>query len=98
MGLSNRYRSNIGNRRIQFGRRSRGRPRYEQNDRNDYRRGNFRDNVRMYQNFGRQNSRGQYRGNYRNENYNRERGKSRARERFFSGNTNNIKEQQENKQ
>ena len=34
---------------------------YEQN----YRRGNFRSNVRSYQDFGRQNSRGEYRGKVR---------------------------------
>ena len=45
---------------------------------------------RSYQNFGRQNSRGEYRGNYRNEDYSRERGRSRSRERSFSrNNTNN---------
>ena len=84
----NRYRSNRGDRRIQFSGPSRGRPRYEQNNRNDFRRGNVGGNERTYQNFGRQN-RGGYRGNYRNENYKRERGRSRSRERSFSGNINN---------
>ena len=42
--------------------------------------------MRTYQNFERQNSRGEYRGNYRNENYNRENGRSRSRERSFSRN------------
>ena len=60
----NKYRANIGDRRIQFSGQSRGRPRKEQN----YRRGNFRGNMKMYQNFGRQNSRIENRGNYRNEN------------------------------
>ena len=40
--------------------------------------------MRLYQNFGRQNSKGEYRGNYRDEDYNRERGRSRSRERSFS--------------
>ena len=73
----NRYRSNSGGGKIQFNGQSIDRPRYEQN----YRRGNFRGNVRSYQNFGRQNSRGEYRSIYRNENYSRERGRSRSRER-----------------
>ena len=84
----NRYRSNSRDRRIQFSGQSRGRLGYEQNYRNEYRRGNFRYNLRMYQNFGRQNK-GGYRGNYRSKNYNRERGRSRSRERSFSGNINN---------
>ena len=42
----NRYRSDSGDRRIQFDRRSIGKPRYEQN----YRRGNLRGNARSYQN------------------------------------------------
>ena len=79
----NRYRSNSGDRRIQFSGQSRGRPRYEQN----FRRGNFRGNMRMYQNFERQN-RGEYRGNFRNENYSRERGRSMSRDRYFSRNIN----------
>ena len=58
----NRYRSNSGERRIQYG-WNRGRPRYKQNYRNNFRRGNSRGNVRMYQNFGRQNNRVGYRGN-----------------------------------
>ena len=72
--------------RIQNGQNYRGRLRYEQNNRNDYRRGNFRGNVGVYQNqnFRRQNNRGRYRGNYRNENYGRERGRSRSRERSYS--------------
>ena len=44
--------------------------------------------MRMYQNLERQNRVG-YRGNYRNENYNRERGGNRSRERSPSGNINN---------
>ena len=44
----NRYRSNSKDRRIQYG-QNRSRPRYEQNYTNNYRRGNFSDNVRMYQ-------------------------------------------------
>ena len=50
-----------------FSGQSIGRPRYEQNYWNDYRKGNFRGNMRMYEKFGRQN-RGRYRGKYRNEN------------------------------
>ena len=86
----NRYRSNSGDRRIQFSgsiqyrQNYRGRPRYEQNYRNDYRRGNFRGNMGIYQNFRRQNNRGGYIGNYRNENY--ERGRSMYRERSYLGN------------
>ena len=80
----NRYRSNSRDRRIQFSGQSRGRPRYEQN----YRTGNFRGSMGMYQNLGRQNSRGEYKGNYRNEDYSRERGRSRSRERSFSRNIN----------
>ena len=53
----NRYRSNIRDRKIQYG-QNRGRPRYEQNYRDNYRRQNFKGNVRMYQNFRRQNNRG----------------------------------------
>ena len=49
-----RYRSDSGDRR-QY-RQDRGRPRYEQN----YRRGNFRGNMRH---FDRKNSRGEYRNN-----------------------------------
>ena len=44
--------------------------------------------MRTYQNLERQN-RGGYRRIYRNENYNRERGRCRSRERSFSGNINN---------
>ena len=89
--IQNSYRSNSGDRRIQFGGRTqygqnRGRPRYKQNYRNDYRRGNFRGNVRMYWNFGRQNNRGGYIGNYRNDHYNREWGRSRSRERSLPDN------------
>ena len=88
----NKYRSNSRDRRIQFssriqyGQNYRGRPRYEQNYRNDYRRGNFKGYGRMFQNqnFRKQNNRGGYRGNYRNKNY--ERGRSRSIERLFSGN------------
>ena len=84
--FQNRYRSNRGDRRIQFSGQIRGRPRYEQN----YRRGNLRGNMRTYQNFERQNTGGS-RGNYRNANCNRERcrGRSRSIERSFSGNINN---------
>ena len=42
--------------------------------------------MRTYQNFGRQNSRGEYSGNYRNEDYSRERCRSRSRQRSFSMN------------
>ena len=51
----------------------RDRPRYEQSYRNYFRRGNFRGNVRMYQNqnFITQNNRGGYRGKYSNANYKR---------------------------
>ena len=73
----NRYRSNSWDRRIQY-RQNTGRPRYEQICRNVYRRGHFRGNMKMYQNFGRQNSIIGYKGNYRNENYKRERGRSRV--------------------
>ena len=53
---------------------------------NDFRRRNFRGNVRAYQNknFRKQNNRGGYRGNYRNEDY--ERCRSRCRERQYQGN------------
>ena len=87
VNYQHRYRSNSGDRRIQFSKESRGRPRYEQN----YRRGNLRGNTRSYQNFGRQNSRGEYKGNYMNEDYSRERGRSRSRERAFLRNNNNRK-------
>ena len=50
---------------------------------------NNRGNMRMNQNFVRQNSNGQYRGNLRIEDYSRERGRSRSRERSFSWNVNN---------
>ena len=43
----NRYRSNSRDRRVQFSGQSRGRPSYEQN----HGRGNFRGNMRTYQNF-----------------------------------------------
>ena len=69
----NRYRLNRGLRRIQFSGKSRGKPRYEQN----YRTGNFRGNMRIHQNFGRQNNREEYRSNNRNDDYRRERGTSR---------------------
>ena len=65
----NKYRLNSGDRRIQFGRQNRCRPRYEQN----YGRGSYRGNMRSYQDFRRQNNKGEYRDNYRNENYSRER-------------------------
>ena len=41
--------------------------------------------MKTYQNFERQNNRGKYRGNYRNENYSRERGRSRSRKDNFQG-------------
>ena len=80
-GYQDRYRSNSGDRRIQFsgrvqyGQNYGGRPKYEQNYRNNYRRGNVRGNVRVYQNqnFRGRTNRNGYRGNYRNENYSRER-------------------------
>ena len=78
----NRYRSsnrsNSGN-RGQY-RQNRSRPRYEQN----YRGGNFRENMKSY---GRQNSRGEYRNSYRNDSYDRSR--NRSRERSFSTNYGN---------
>ena len=74
----NRYRLDRGDRR-QY-RQDRGRPRYEQN----YRRGNFRGNMR---NFDIQNSRGEYRNNYRSDSYDRSR--NRSRERSFSRSYNN---------
>ena len=80
----NRYRSDSSDRKNQY-RQNRGRLRYEQN----YRRGNFTGNARLYQDFGRQNSRAEYRGNYRNESYSRDRGRNRSRERSFSRNNNN---------
>ena len=57
------------------------RPRYEQNYRNDFKRGSFRGNIRMNQNFKGQNYRDRYRENYRND-----RGRSRSRERQYQGN------------
>ena len=89
----NRYRSSSVDRRIscsgriQCRQNYRDRPRYEQSYRNDLRRGNFRGNVRTYQNqkSRRQNNRGGYRGHYRNESY--ERGRSKSRERQYQGNT-----------
>ena len=69
----NRYRSDSHDRR-QY-RQDRGRPRYEQN----YRRRNFKGNMRR---FDRQNRRGKYRNNYRNEGYDRSR--NMFRERLFS--------------
>ena len=74
-GYQNRYRSDSEDRR-QY-RQDRGRPRYEQN----YKRGNFRGNVRIFE---RQNSTGKYRNNYRNESYDRSRNGNRSRERSFS--------------
>ena len=64
----NRYRSDSGGRR-QY-RQDRGGPRYEQN----YRRGNFRGNIRS---FDKQNSMGEYRNNYRNDSYDRSRNRSK---------------------
>ena len=99
-GYQNRQRSNNGVRRISFSGRNlygqnRGRSRYEQNYRNDYMRQYFRGNMRMYQDFGRQNSRGRYRGQSRNfynrHNYdqwgyqNRQRSNSGVRRIPFSG-------------
>ena len=80
----NRYRSDSADRkipfsgRIQCGQNYNDNPRYEQSYRNDFRIGNFRGNVGMYQNqnIRRQNYRGGYRGNYRND-----RVKSKSRER-----------------
>ena len=63
----------------------RDRSRYEQNYRNDFRRGNFRENVRTNQTYRGQNYRGGYRRNYHNENY--KRGRSRSRERQYPENT-----------
>ena len=84
----NRYRSNSGDRRIKFNGRFnidiyRDSHRYNQNYRNDFRRGNFGGNLRANWNYREQNFRG-YRRNYRNENY--ERGSSGSRERQFSNN------------
>ena len=45
-----------------------GKVEVDQGNEKNYRKGNFRSNMRMYQNFGRQNSR-EFRGNYRNEDY-----------------------------
>ena len=85
----NRYRSDSRDRRtlfsgrIQCGQNYRERPRYEQNYRNDSRRGNFRGNVKPYQNqnIRKQNYIDGYRGNYRNEN--NDRGRNRCRERQY---------------
>ena len=74
----NKYRSDSNDRR-QY-RQDRGIPIYKQN----YRRGNFRGNMRS---FDRQNSRGENRKNYRNDRYDRSR--NRSRERSFSRNYNN---------
>ena len=82
-GYQNRYSSDSGDRR-QY-RQDRGRLRYEQN----YRGGNFRGNARMYQNFERQNNRGEYRNNYRGEGYSKIRDRNRSRERSFSRNLSN---------
>ena len=82
-GYQNRCRSDSGDRR-QY-RQDRDRPRHEQN----YRGGNFRGNMRTYQNFERQNSRGEYRNNYRDEGYSRSRDRNRSRERSFSRNLSN---------
>ena len=79
----NRYRSDgIDRRKCK---NDRGIPRYEQN----YRGENFRDNVTTYQHFERHNSRGEYINNYRDEGYNRSRDKNRSRERAFSSNFSN---------
>ena len=75
----NRYRSGSGDRRIsfshriQYGQNYRDRTRYEQSYMNDFGRGNFRGNVKMYQNqnFRSQSNKGGYGGSYRNENYER---------------------------
>ena len=66
-------------------RQDRGRPRYEQN----YKGENFRGNERMYQNFERKNSRGEYRNNYRDEGYSRSRDRNRSGVRSFSRNFSN---------
>ena len=50
--------------RIQYGQNYRDSPRYNQNYRNDFRRGNFRGNVRSNQNYRGKDYTGRYRGNY----------------------------------
>ena len=80
-----RYRSNIGNGRMsyrggaQYRQNYRERLQYNRNDRGDFRRGNFRG----MQNYRGQNLRGGYRGSFRNDNFGR--GRSRSRERQYSG-------------
>ena len=76
--------------RIQYGQNYRDSPRYNQNSRNDFRRGNFRGNLRSNQNFRGKNYRDGYGRNYRNDNY--ERGKSGSRERQFSDNASGMTE------
>ena len=51
--------------RIQYGQNSRDRPRNNQNYRGDFRRGDFRGNIRTNQNYRGQNYRGGYLRNYR---------------------------------
>ena len=87
----NRYRSDSRDRRISFSGRLqygwdyRDRPTYEQNYRNDFRRGNLSGNVRTNQTYRAQSYRGGCRRNYQKENY--ERGRSRSRERQYQENT-----------
>ena len=82
----NRYRLNSRDRRTpfrgrgQYGQNYRGRPHYVNTYRNDFRRDNFRET----QNYRCQNVRGGYRRNYRNDNFGR--GRSRSRDRQYSGN------------
>ena len=61
------------------------RPRYNQNYRGDFRRGNFRGNLPSNQNYRGHNYRGGYGRTYRNDNY--ERGRSRSRDRQYLDNT-----------
>ena len=71
----NRYRSNRGDRRIsfsgriQYGQDYRDTCRYNQNYRNDFRKGNFRGNLRSIQNYRGQNYRDGYRRDYRSDEY-----------------------------
>ena len=70
--------------RIPYRQNYRDSPRYNQNYRNDFRRGSYRGNLRTNQNYRGQNYRGGYRRNYRDDNY--ERGRNSSRERQFSDN------------
>ena len=82
----NRYRSSSGNSRLsyrdraQYGQNNKGRSQYDQNYRGDSRRENFRGTH----NYRGQNLQGGYRGNFRNDNFGRDR--SRSRERQYSDN------------